>query len=96
MVVPVDTTKIWGWYLMQFAYAHGGYAYFFIASAIVLHFVSCCYYIEANSDDFQMMLNEIDEKIDFCRKNKKNEAEDFDPILLQLNNAVLFHTKVLK
>lgn len=76
-------------------YAHGGYAYFLALSAIVLHFVGCCLYIEAVATHIGLMLTQIDDEYDLNQKNKEN-AKTKEEIISQLNDVISAHIQIMK
>lgn len=91
MIVPFDTTTVFGWYFLVFGIQiHECYMYVFIAGASVSYFVSFCYYIEACCEQFNAIMFDMNDEL-----TKKNNA---DVIVAKeiFNEAIRLHFKVIQ
>lgn len=64
MIVPFNTKTIFGWYLLWFIQFCMSSFYALSMIAMTSYFISCCLYIRAACDHFNMVINSIDDEIE--------------------------------
>lgn len=94
VVVPFDTSTVFGWYMKFFIYTTAVDVYFFAISSTVIYLASCCLYIEAGCKHFQLILKDIDENAGSGKINKKifhrNRLKD------QIRTGISFHIELIE
>ena len=96
MVFPIDQTRIHGWFLtwlIQFSIA---FSYALATTTITSLFVSCCYYIYAMSDHFNMIMNSVGGAVGRMQTEVKPQKikKIRQQINTQLCNAIEIQVKI--
>lgn len=73
ILVPFDTTSLWGWYLLWFVQFSMGLSYTGCLTAITSYFMSCCLYICAICDHFDFLCDSIMNDVDRNRIEKDQQ-----------------------
>lgn len=85
LVVPFDTSSIFGWYMLWLIQIYAGYTYVLSISAVISYFVSCCFYIEACCEHLFLVLKALNTDL-LNDVNGKN----------RLHHVIIFHIEVMK
>lgn len=92
-LVPFDSTTIVGFYSKLAMYAvYGLNSYYLVILTAIGYFVSCCYYLNAFCEYFQLMFNEIDQ----IACHRCISAKETNEINNRLKKAVEFHKKIFE
>lgn len=95
VLVPFDMSSVVGW-LMTWVYQYSmGLVYSLSVTSVTSYFVSCCFYIGAMCDHFELMMDSIREDVDHFKSKITLETSRFKyfEITQKLNNAVKLHIK---
>lgn len=97
LIVPFDTSTVWGWYLYLFANFNMGMTYTASATSATSYFVVCCLYIRTACDHFDKMMQHTSDTIVQLR----NASEPLRPKLLselklKMAQAIEIHVKIFE
>lgn len=59
-VVPFDESTVWGWYLMWLIQTNSAISYCLGATSTTSYFMTCCLYIGALCDHFDLFAHSVD------------------------------------
>lgn len=94
LLIPfVNYHSIPGFFIQWLVQIYCGYTYILTISAVVMYFLSCCYYIDACCEDFARVFTEIDEKV---KKNVKTNVNISEEIRIQIRDSIMFHIKIMQ
>lgn len=93
MVVPFDTSTIFGWHIFWLVQMYAGYCWMFTISAISTYFISCCFYVEACCEQLKMMLDAFDK---YFGKRNKNERLKKLELKKRIGDVIAFHIDAIK
>lgn len=96
MVVPFDTSTIWGWYLLWFLQFNIGLSYALCVVSVASYFMSCCFYITSICDDFKFLMRSINTniKLNQNEKNPREHEKNSRKIQNQMHKLVELHVKM--
>lgn len=92
----MDSKTVLGYYLASFNFLEGCLIYYVLFSFSVAFFISSSVYVDAFSEDFNAIINEISDEINFKKKKgsksraRKNDASE------KLTGAISLHYEMLK
>lgn len=93
MVVPFDTSTVFGWYVLWVVQIYAGYTYLFTITVVTTYFLSTCIYVGACCEQFSSMIFVLDEYFvegDGCDNNKAAKAKR------QICEVIAVHLKTLQ
>lgn len=98
LVLPFDSTTLFGWYLMWFFQMNVSLAYTLSTVSTTSYFVCCCYYITTICDHFQLLIASIKETL--CDNHDKNATTTNKKYFLQfkqqIDEAIELHVKLFE
>lgn len=94
----MDTSKVWGWYLLWLAECHIGFTYSAGMVTISAHFVGCCIYIVAFCDHFDYLMSKVQGQVDQIQRGKNSSEYQRQSRLIKetLAEAVTIHIKMFE
>lgn len=98
LIVPFSTQSIWGWYLLWFINFNIMFFYSADMSSITAYFLSCCVYIGAISDHFDLLYNSIVDDVE-RNQNEKNPIKygrRYQKIKEQMSKLVEVHVHLFE
>lgn len=75
MYVPFDTTTFPAWYFLWFIQLNMSTAYIWVMLSITSYFISCCTYMYAICDHFDLLLKSLKQDVDGDENRKENPLE---------------------
>lgn len=94
LLIPfVNYHTISGFFIQWLVQIYCGYTYILTISAVVMYFLSCCYYIDACCLDFERVFIEIDEKV---KNNIKSNVRLSNEIRIKIRDSIVFHIKIMQ
>lgn len=95
LYIPFDTSTVLGWFLLWLIQCYIALVYSLSATCSMTYFVSCCLYIVAMCDHFNLKVQSINSFLDNLKNSKKlNDAKVFERLKLKLNRIVKLHVTI--
>lgn len=94
--VPFNTDCIWGWYLLFFITINLAFAYALAMSSLTSYFISCCFYISAVCQHFDLIIASVEEDVALNQdeKNLFKYMKREKKIKENLCKAINIHTEM--
>lgn len=96
--VPFNETTLWGWYLLWFILFNMSMCYALCFIAITSYFVSCCLYIGAICDHFDLLCNSIMGDIELFQSETDSIKchELYQRFVLKMHRIIKIHVEMLE
>lgn len=94
MIVPFDTTTIWGWYLLWFIQCMMSSTYAVCVLSTTSYFICNCIYIGTICEHFDLLFASLEKDVEQIRNRNSNFIRLRDKALKCLHQAIEIHVKV--
>lgn len=94
MSLPFDQTRVDGWLLTLIVQLLMASSYAMCMTSFTSYFVSCCYYLSAMSDHFNVLIDCVTKKIQTFQMAQKNIEAIDQEIHIDLCNIIKFQMRI--